>query len=831
MEDAPVNVGAALGTLRRIGLYDQWNSWGKALRSVTDTLQNMTKRQRKTPEGREALRLYERERIRLMGDLHKRFAAVEKLDHAGAKPTYRELKSTLEGWQVIQQAVTESGSVGPRVTERIAAVVDHLQTLLADSYIPVAEEALQRLNTATPDHVIERARAIADLHDALVTTSNASWETLERFSEEYDRALRSLKNTLAQETTNTVIPTAATLATVHKLHQRLRRAGSFAQAASVVQELIPASVKQNILTLQSRIAKQFEITATTVFTNELDHIAEAVTPALDKATHNPDVVSLPVLRTLVQHAQTLKRLRVVMSNVGYEKTTMSAVHQQRAHLQTRIQTALHQAFLRQFTNLQTRFSTLTPDEQRVVMAYLEKLAGLAVQSADVFVDMKHSATLWAKQTQKLSIELTERLARYEHMQVICAAAPDFVDLYARLPNVPVNDRERLFDVCRTIGTYWTPAQQLFPNIDALLDWLTAHQFDPDQVAAVKALAAMPRASHETGRLSIEHLCRLDETGQWLQSKMTEIFFSQQWSWWHRMFVTHCESRLHDPSHDPRHGTDTLTDSATPVLVRPVAGWHAWVDHVSQQPIPALSDAVRDQLRALLDTTQQRLQGSTTRPPDGWKARIQDTLFRQWGWKAIGVHSAAYAWGHVRLDTADTSYAFTVGPDTLPPDLSHDAMLVAYTWLLAWVEAASSAKSFSPRVPRQNITAALGRFRSRSRHQTTRRFHVDRRWGSAGLRRPGHRPAQQSHHAVLPHPVCSHRRWVRPDFVASPERQEQARIALVDLPMGYTFVPQHWSPMFNAHTEVAWIHVQWAPHTQMRVWRSIMEPSQLQLQTL
>lgn len=259
----------------------------------------------------------------------------------------------------------------------------------------------------------------------------------------------------------------------------------------------------------------------------------------------------------------------------------------------------------------------------------------------------------------------------------------------------------------------------------------------------------------------------------------------------------------------------------PVFTTMDLEWSEWLNVVNQHADLSLTPTQREHLLQFCHDVENRLRQSTTRPPDGWTAVIDEPWFQQWGWTRIGIGSASYSWGHVRLETAEGVYAFDVGPTQTPmPNLDHDATLVAHSWLLAWIEGASQQETFvSVGLRPSRPLVAVPRRSLGSSGQPTAASLV--RWrGTVTPHWPRRTSRRKSSHPITSHPVCSHIRRERPDYLAPQELQDLAAAALIDLPVGYTFVPQHWSPKLT-HGDRVTLEIRWRPASAMRQWRTMV----------
>lgn len=199
----------------------------------------------------------------------------------------------------------------------------------------------------------------------------------------------------------------------------------------------------------------------------------------------------------------------------------------------------------------------------------------------------------------------------------------------------------------------------------------------------------------------------------------------------------------------------------PAITTMDLGWSEWLNVVSQHVDLFLTPTQREHLLQFCHDVENRLRQSTTRPPDGWTAVIDEPWFQQWGWTRIGIGSASYSWGHVRLETAEGVYAFDVGPTQTPmPNLDHDATLVAHSWLLAWIEGASQQETFvSVGLRPSRPLVAVPRRSLGSSGQPTAASLV--RWrGTVTPHWPRRTSRRKSSHPITSHPVSHTYRKVR-----------------------------------------------------------------------
>ena len=165
------------------------------------------------------------------------------------------------------------------------------------------------------------------------------------------------------------------------------------------------------------------------------------------------------------------------------------------------------------------------------------------------------------------------------------------------------------------------------------------------------------------------------------------------------------------------------------------------------------------------------------------------------------------------------FVFTLGPDRPQAPTEHDATWYAYTWLLGWIEGSSHREMFAPRndLPRQPLM-----------DRPPLRVSPGRVWHRSFGRTPtiASRPhVRRASSRITPHPVCSHlhRHPNNPQYVAPEALQKAAAEALIQIPLGYTFIRTHWSPArFSPSSDhPQWIPIAWSPHTAMHTWRTIV----------
>jgi len=430
-----------------------------------------------------------------------------------------------------------------------------------------------------------------------------------------------------------------------------------------------------------------------------------------------------------------------------------------------------QAMLQTFLTLPLDAKTVEPCARMLIGKYKETIAPYRIVAL----------RLWLETSSKLANTL--------------ARLPDAVDY---------ETWQALYNQIRNLIQIWPPSPVRLSLADCYSETvsLVFRWFNDGRQSFAEAL--------------MQRLCALDPQGTYLDRAMQRSFTPQSWD---LLAAEHLRTRLHFPAkHRLLHRPTTPGDSGTSGLPTQ-SGFAAWIAHV-QQHSAYLTLAQRIQLLELTERATQNIITSPARFPDGWYTVITEEPFRSWGWQLISIGPADYQWGRVRIDSEHGSFVFTMGAKTVNDTLS-DVALLAVTWLLAWLDGAGQSPtfgsnrrserrthSFQPSSPTRDrfaptpLKRVLGRSFSRPRLQsrTTRSDPTGR--------------------AVVSHPVCSYFRWVRSDFVASPQRQALAAAASVTIPPGYTFVPASWSPRMDQHIESQPVSItpQWTRHTTMYAWR-------------
>lgn len=289
--------------------------------------------------------------------------------------------------------------------------------------------------------------------------------------------------------------------------------------------------------------------------------------------------------------------------------------------------------------------------------------------------------------------------------------------------------------------------------------------------------------------------------------------------WESAFLAHFRARCYDSlKHGQLHGLALNAaphfESSQSYSNTMAAGQllnTSWVHAIPTDR--SLSSRQREELLMFVHATTEQIKNASSRPPDGWKALIVDEPFRSWGWRTIRVHPTPFAWGRVLVTGPDTKIELTVSPDT-KPDLTRDGVLLTYVWILSWVDSVSRQEALIPAVATMKFRHPSSKTRSRVVHRvlggSARQVVRSRNRVSFGIKRH-----------VLAHPVASYRRFVSPGFVANQNRIQLAREALMELPIGYTFVPHHWSPRQFDPKTVTWVRVRWNSHSAMPEWRRIL----------
>lgn len=359
------------------------------------------------------------------------------------------------------------------------------------------------------------------------------------------------------------------------------------------------------------------------------------------------------------------------------------------------------------------------------------------------------------------------------------------------------------------------------TLDDLIQLGSSQSRYGDQMDAVKRLVSAAASPGAAAPMIVAWLCDHDPA-DCFTAYAQGIKIDHRPTVWESAFLAHFRARRDSSlAHRRLHGlalnstprVELLPGDDQAAIVNQLPNT-TWVDAIPTDWF--LSPRQREELLTLIDVTTEQLRHAMGRPPDGWRAVIADEPFRSWGWQILRVQPVPFAWGRVVVTGSTTGWTLTVGPDT-QPDLTRDGSLLAYAWILSWVDAVSRREALIP------VGAAV-QFRHPSNwfRRIGQRTAVHRVLGRSTRRlaRSRNRAPVGCKRGALPHPVASYRRFVRPDFVADPYRHQLAREALVELPPGYTFVPHHWSPRrFDPETAI-WVRVRWDSSSAMHAWRRI-----------